>query len=139
PELVAHLAARLRPRNPPRFTPDALDALAAHSWPGNVRELANIVERLAIIGGDEVTADLVPRVLRRIAGHGGGPTPSGDAASASDPRSLTDRLDDYERDQINGALTAASGNIAEAARLLKTDRGNLYRRMRRLGIRGGSE
>jgi two-component system nitrogen regulation response regulator NtrX len=48
-------------------------------------------------------------------------------------------LDDYERDQIAGALNAAGSNIAEAARLLQTDRGNLYRRMRRLGIRGGSE
>src|SRR5690606_9538081 len=63
PDLVAHLAARLRPSQPARFTPDALAALARHSWPGNVRELANIVERLTIIGGDEVTADLVSRVL----------------------------------------------------------------------------
>src|SRR5690606_4840552 len=59
------LAARLRPRRPPRFTPEALDALRQHPWPGNVRELANAVERLAIIGGDEVTSDLVPRVLGR--------------------------------------------------------------------------
>src|SRR5690606_6961987 len=116
PELVAHLSARLHPRNPPRYTPDALEAPAAHSWQGNVRERANIVERLAIIGGDEVTADLVPRVLRRLSGsNGGGPSPSGDAASATDPRPLTERLDDFERDQINGALTAAGGNIAEAA------------------------
>ncbi len=140
PELVAHLAARLRPRHPPRFTADALAALAEHSWPGNVRELANIVERLAIIGGDEVTADLVPRVLRPINGGATSQgTTDGDPRSASDTRPLTDRLDDYERDQINGAMTAAGGNIAEAARLLQTDRGNLYRRMRRLGIRGGSE
>ncbi|HRP08771.1 MAG TPA: sigma-54 dependent transcriptional regulator, partial [Gemmatimonadales bacterium] len=138
PALVAHLAARLRPGQPARFTPEALTALARHSWPGNVRELANIVERLTIIGGDEVTADLVPRVLVRTAAPNGGAA-AGDPASATDPRSLSDRLDDYERDQLNGALAAASGNIAEAARLLQTDRGNLYRRMRRLGIRGGNE
>ncbi len=64
PELVEHLAARLRPRNPPRFTADAIAALARHAWPGNVRELANIVERLSIIGGDEVTGELVPRILQ---------------------------------------------------------------------------
>ncbi len=142
PALVAHLAARLRPRRPPRFTAEALTALARHPWPGNVRELANIVERLTIIGGDEVTADLVPRVLTRMPGVAA--EPSSQAAGArpatgDDTRSLTDRLDDYERDQISGALQAAAGNIAEAARMLQTDRGNLYRRMRRLGIRGGSE
>ena len=44
-----------------------------------------------------------------------------------------------------GAVTAqnlavvAAGNVAEAARRLKTDRPNLYRRMRRLGISIGGE
>jgi two-component system nitrogen regulation response regulator NtrX len=33
----------------------------------------------------------------------------------------------------------SSGNVAEAARKLKTDRPNLYRRMRRLGIVVGEE
>ncbi len=79
PELVEHLAARLRPRNPPRFTPDAIAALARHHWPGNVRELANIVERLSIIGGDEVTGELVPRILQ-----GASAVPAG-ASTASTP------------------------------------------------------
>jgi len=137
PALVEHLAARLRPRHPPRFTEEALTALARHSWPGNVRELANIVERLAIIGGDEVTGDLVPRVLTGT----GTTTPAGgtQAPFNDNGRGLSERLDDVERELISGAMTAAGGNIAEAARLLKTDRGNLYRRMRRLGIRGGGE
>lgn len=139
PALVAHLAARLRPRQPPRFTAEALDALVRYGWPGNIRELANIVERLTIIGGSEVTADLVPRVLSQTPVANGRPSAPPPGDGTVDPRALTDRLDDYERDQITGALAAATGNIAEAARLLQTDRGNLYRRMRRLGIRGGSE
>src|SRR5690606_9918351 len=48
--------------------------------------------------------------------------------------SLSDTLDDYERDLIARALAAARGNVAEAARRLRTDRANLYRRMRRLDI-----
>lgn len=140
PDLVSHLAARLRPRHPPHFTDEALAALALHSWPGNVRELANIVERLTIIGGDEVTGDLVPRVLMRASGYPAVASPAAVAGGFVDNgRSLSDRLDDTERELISGAMSAAAGNIAEAARLLKTDRGNLYRRMRRLGIRGGSE
>ena len=35
------------------------------------------------------------------------------------------------------ALSAAGGNVAEAARRLATDRANLYRRMKRLGIDQG--
>jgi transcriptional regulator with GAF, ATPase, and Fis domain len=53
--------------------------------------------------------------------------------------SLTDTLDEHERTLIVRALSAAGGNVAEASRRLKTDRANLYRRMRRLGIPVGDE
>jgi len=48
--------------------------------------------------------------------------------------SLADRLDSFERTVIARALAEAGGNIADAARRLHTDRPNLYRRMKRLGI-----
>jgi two-component system nitrogen regulation response regulator NtrX len=35
---------------------------------------------------------------------------------------------------ITAAMAQAEGNVAEAARVLQTDRANLYRRMRRLGV-----
>ena len=60
-------------------------------------------------------------------------TPPAPAAAALG-RPLTEALDDFERGLIGAALTQAQGNIAEAARLLHTDRANLYRRMRRLGL-----
>ena len=47
---------------------------------------------------------------------------------------LTEALDEYERALISAALTQADGNVAEASRILQTDRANLYRRLRRLGI-----
>jgi len=48
--------------------------------------------------------------------------------------SLSDTLDAHERTLIVRALSAAGGNVADASRRLKTDRANLYRRIRRLGI-----
>jgi two-component system nitrogen regulation response regulator NtrX len=108
-----------------------VQALARYRWPGNVRDLANIVERLAILcAGREITADDVGRVL-----------PTGDSVSApvlpdaaAPDTPLSDALDDYERLLITRALSASHGVVAEAARRLKTDRPNLYRRMKRLGI-----
>jgi two-component system nitrogen regulation response regulator NtrX len=138
PDLVAHLARRLQP-HPPTFTAEALELLSAYHWPGNIRELANIVERLTILGRGEIDAAAVRQVLpkgsagdgsRGAAGGSGLPDESGDPFD----RSLSNRLDDYERSLIARALSRANGNVAEAARLLQTDRANLYRRMKRLGL-----
>jgi two-component system nitrogen regulation response regulator NtrX len=126
PALVTYLAERVRPRLASVFTPAAIDALAAYNWPGNVRELANLVERLSILAGPTVEAHDVRGVLR------GDPPPPAAVAAAGRP--LNDALDDFERAVIAAALAQARGNVAEAARALRTDRANLYRRMRRLGL-----
>jgi two-component system nitrogen regulation response regulator NtrX len=130
PALVAHLAQRVRPRHAATFTAVALETLASYSWPGNIRELANLVERLSILSGPVVDAPAVRQVLRG---------PSSSPPSAGSPpvqlgRPLNEALDEFERSFIGAALAQAEGNMAEAARILQTDRANLYRRMRRLGL-----
>jgi two-component system, NtrC family, nitrogen regulation response regulator NtrX len=137
--LVLHFTALQRARTgraAPTFTAEAMAALRAHRWPGNVRELANIVERLAILfPGRELRVGDVSDVL---------PAPrGGDSGAPITSRHdgpvlpLSDALDLYERQLIARALDDAGGNVAEAARKLQTDRPNLYRRMKRLGIGGG--
>ena len=134
PALTTHFAALAGRRcaRPPRtFPPEALDRLRAHHWPGNVRELANLVERLTIIG------EAGPVSPHEIQGMLGPPAVVSDAQSSVDrplSRGLSDALEQVERDLIEAALETAHGNVAEAARCLETDRGNLYRRMRRLGL-----
>ena len=136
PALVRHFSGlyRVRTGQPaPIWTPGAVAHLARHRWPGNVRELQNIVERLAILhAGREVTEASVREVLPTVEKPSGERPPLPDAALLG--QSLTDTLDEYERTLILRALSVAGGNVAEAARRLKTDRPNLYRRMRRLGI-----
>ena len=38
-----------------RFSKKAIAELQKHSWPGNIRELRNVIERLIILAGDEIT------------------------------------------------------------------------------------
>ena len=134
PLLVKHFTALHRARTgqaPPVWSPDALSALTRYRWPGNVRELANIVERLSILNaGGAVGEDAIRAVLPVERSVAAAPLPD----PAALEHSLTDTLDEYERTLIARALSMADGNVAEAARRLKTDRPNLYRRMRRLGI-----
>lgn len=42
---------------------EALTRLRKHAWPGNIRELRNVVERLVIMSGDEISPDDVDRYL----------------------------------------------------------------------------
>ena len=130
PPLVQHFAARQSARlgRVVRLDAGAVQLLAAYRWPGNVRELANLVERLAILAtGETIAADDVARVVHQ---DGTPPPPPGDWADVA----LAEALDAFERTLIARALSAARGNVAEAARRLATDRANLYRRMRRLGL-----
>jgi two-component system, NtrC family, nitrogen regulation response regulator NtrX len=127
PGLITHFMQRWYARSgrrPPQLTPDALAALQAYAWPGNVRELANLCERIAILNeGQTVRAADIARLL-----------PDGLENQARAAMPLHERLDGFERDLINSAIERAEGSIADAAKLLQTDRANLYRRMRRLGI-----
>ncbi|MGA0919826.1 MAG: sigma-54-dependent transcriptional regulator [Gemmatimonadaceae bacterium] len=141
PALVAHFATQLRRRSgqpAPLWQPEAIAALARHGWPGNVRELANIIERLSILhAGQPVGEAEVRGVLPVTAGATRG---EGLVLPAELPDregldvKLSEALDAYERVLIVRALSASNGVVAEAARRLQTDRPNLYRRMKRLGI-----
>jgi two-component system nitrogen regulation response regulator NtrX len=147
-ELVEHFSEQFLQRSgqaKPRWRSDALQLLRDYPWPGNVRELANIVERLAILHpGTEITGPHVEDVLIVDRDEEAAPptTPThaqkqlGDARepAARGSSSLTDKLDSFERTVIARALAEAGGNVADAARRLQTDRPNLYRRMKRLGI-----
>lgn len=60
PLLVEHFLEQMGRRAPiKRMDEGALEKLAAHTWPGNVRELEHVLERAAILAGDEpvITAD----------------------------------------------------------------------------------
>lgn len=140
--LLEHARERLRRQqglSSPEWSPDAVQVLREHGWPGNVRELLNLVERVAILHpGSPVEAPDVRALLLpggRLAGSATGNDATDGRFRISDRRSLRERLDAFERLQLEGAFEAAEGNVAEAARILQTDRANLYRRMRRLGIR----
>ncbi len=132
PPLVRHFLSRQATRLGRRLSIDAgaLELLVTYAWPGNVRELANLVERLAILAsGDAITAADITRVLPA---EGAARAAARAAGTADTPLAAT--LDQYERQLIAAALSAARGNVADAARRLSTDRANLYRRMRRLGL-----
>jgi DNA-binding NtrC family response regulator len=98
---------------------EAAQCLSAYPWPGNVRELRHAVDhavlacRSGMIGAGHLPAEI----------RAGGAAPLAARSSPED-----------ERGRIRGALLAARGNRAEAARLLGISRATLYRRFAELNI-----
>lgn len=68
PLLVKHftkIIADEQGNSPKKFSDDAIKALQEFSWTGNIRELRNVVERLIILGGEEVSAEDVMAFVRK--------------------------------------------------------------------------
>ena len=41
------------------FTDDAVDLIARYEWPGNVRELGHVIERAVLLGGGEISCEVL--------------------------------------------------------------------------------
>jgi two-component system response regulator HydG len=129
--LAAHFLEKLGPRAGRRvqgFTPEALELLRRHRWPGNVRELENVVEQALVFAeGALVRPEELPDGLRQAPPAPALPLPTGD-------RSLTDVLEELERQLVLAAYEKARGVKAEAARLLGVKPSALAYKLEKYGI-----
>lgn len=108
----------------PSFSDDALGAIRSHAWPGNVRQLKNAMERAVLLsGGRRIELAHLPDEVRAYRAPGGGARSS-----------LQERVDAFERREIERALQEADGVVSKAARLLRANRITLARRMKSLGV-----
>jgi len=125
---------------------DAREALLRYAWPGNVRELRNVLERASILSdGGLITHEhlAVPAAPRGPAesATAAPPVPRtpatsvlGEAALPGSARAPAPRLAELERAAIERALVEARFNKSRAARALGLTRGQLYGKLRRLGL-----
>jgi DNA-binding NtrC family response regulator/class 3 adenylate cyclase len=112
---------------PRQVSRDAEAWLLGYGWPGNVRELSHLMERVTLLSTELiVNASILeqlclPRPLRAV------------QAGAPPVRGVAEPLDEPAR--IRQALSQTGGNVVQAARLLRLNRGALRYRMRQYGIR----
>jgi transcriptional regulator with PAS, ATPase and Fis domain len=106
------------------LSPSSLDALRAHRWPGNVRELRNVIERAAILSGDERTVR--PEHLLILRRTSAGADSVGEIRIPRTGKTLAA----VEREAIQIALRLTGGNRSAAARMLGISRPRLARKIR---------
>lgn len=131
PQLVDHFLERLSAKDPSsqkNFDAGAIDALTSNDWPGNVRQLKNVIERLYYtVSGEHITADAARECLgdKELG-------PDDDAAEGANR--LASAVTHFEKGFLKLELEKAGGNITRLAERLGMDRGNLYRKLKKIGL-----
>ncbi len=129
-----HYAERYR-RAVPALSESVRAELAAHSWPGNVRELENAMHRAVILA---VAGKVQSLPLGMLAAA---PAPAPGSAAAEPfllglglKEARAREVEKFERRYLGWLLDQTQGNIAAAARHAGTERRNLGRIIKRLGV-----
>ncbi|HTH77592.1 MAG TPA: sigma 54-interacting transcriptional regulator [Ramlibacter sp.] len=134
PALVEILAEDIGPPSP-EFSADAIALLSAQAWRGNIRELRNVLEQTAMRSDSPyLDAQDVERVLRDSGVTQIAPAAKPASAEANKPESqvlrrLSEQVAEIERQAIEAAIAATSGNKLAAAKLLGISRAKLYERL----------
>jgi len=123
PLLTAHFLQRLaaRGRKPiTGCTPDAVQLLLTAPWPGNVRQLGDVIGKcVAQCTGTQLSGALVERAL---------------AARGDDFPAFDGARRDFERVYLTRILRITDGNVAQAAKLAKRNRGDFHSLLARYAL-----
>ena len=132
--LVRDLLERISHRvgRPPRPVSSAAMAIfRAYAWPGNVRELENVLERALVLGKEDVLGEDLFRYLI--------PQSAGTAPSGTEDKSITERVEAFEKSEVLNALRQSGGIKKKAAELLQISQRNLTYYLNKHGLGKGEE
>jgi DNA-binding NtrC family response regulator len=107
-----------------------LKAMAAYHWPGNIRQFENLIERTVLLTKGSIIEEISLPIFQR------------NEAPRTTPDIQTKTIDEIERDHIISVLEKCKGKIwgsGGAAELLKVPPTTLKSKMKKLGIRKGSQ
>jgi len=124
PLLATHFLQRCARGIERRLTADAEKALLAYDWPGNVRELRNVIERAAILAGQD----------ERIRPEHFGPLLSRRENAVIYAFDHEPALAEVERECLRQSLMRHAGNRARVAAALGISERNIYRLLKQYDL-----
>lgn len=112
------------------FDVAAQNRLRGYRWPGNVRELKNLVQRLLILGTDEIVS------VNEIEASLGKLDNKRDSADTNlnFELPLREARENFEKVYLEYQLDKADGSVSKAAHTVGMERTHLYRKLKMLGI-----
>ncbi|ACT46955.1 sigma-54-dependent transcriptional regulator [Methylotenera mobilis] len=133
--LATHFLAKRRVD----ISAQAVQVLMQYDWPGNVRELENVLERAAIISGNQqIQPQHLPAEMLNSNGEFIDATALGHNADTAEapqnPLCLPNAVEQLERQLIAKALAQTNGNKSKAAKLLEISERSLWYKLSQYGI-----
>jgi two-component system nitrogen regulation response regulator NtrX len=114
------------------FTSHAENLLIHYQWPGNVRQLRNVLEKMVLFGQkNEIGYEDALRALELVQSS----EYSDRAGDGNGEQTLKTAVADYEKKYILMVLQNQNWKISRTAQMLGIDRSNLFKKMRKYGIK----
>ena len=112
-----------------KFSKDAIKALQEITWTGNIRELHNIIERLVILGSNEITGAEVKQYTNPSQStHSNG-------TEIIDSEDFQEFKDQMEKSFIEKQLKKNNWNVAKTADAIGIQRSHLYSKIEKFGLK----
>jgi DNA-binding NtrC family response regulator len=118
PALTTHLLHRIAGDQPHAIDDQAMDMLCGHAWPGNVRELYHTLERAWLVGGGQITAELLRSDLAADDQDASVVSAGGPGHAGNQHSGFKAAMDFAEKQLLVDALRTSDGNKTAAAQSL---------------------
>ena len=107
-----------------------IDLFYDYNWPGNIRELRNLIERIVILGQDDVD-----KIEKLVYNYFNSNLKVDKINSSKSDLTLKEARDNFEREYLIKQLKINDGNVSKTAKSVGMERSALHRKLSLLNIK----